>query len=155
MKKVLFLSAIIFAVLRFPAIAQEEDPPTDSIPTAPVDPFEQLSRNALEATLAVYPADSYIRARIHKLHGRWYTFWKTKVCLDAPDTVSMFAPAAMAHQYMITPVTGPGIDDGSVIAEPPTWPPKNPGHLVCLDNVNGGNWQFIGPKYDHYNKTRG
>lgn len=154
MRKTITLALIIAATLFcHSAQAQEEDPPTDSLVVVS-DSFEHLATQILTTSLEMSP-DSAIQARITKLHGRWYNFWKTKVCLDAPDSVSMFAPAAMAHQYMITPVTGPGVDDGGVVAEPPTWPPKSSTHQVCLDGVNGGNWQFIGPKYDHYNKTRG
>lgn len=155
MKKALLCATILGAALHFSARAQEEDPPTDGGIDSSRN-FELIAQSYLQTALDIFPDDSATQARVHKMHGRWYNFWDTRVCLDVPDSVSIFAPAAMSAEYtFVQPWPeegGGGIWD--IDPEPPTyWPPLgDPYPPVCLANA-GGNWNYLGPKYNTYGQA--
>lgn len=146
MKKTLFLSAVFMLTMGYNSLAQEGYPPPDSIDT--MRHFELLSQKILAESLAMAPEeDSALRARIAKLHGRWHNFWQSRVCLDAPDSVSIFSAAAMGAMYDFEEpyLVEPG--DGFVF-DPPIYV-KYP--TACLVNA-GGDWKFLGPKYNAFNQ---
>lgn len=90
--------------------------------------FEAVSAALLARRLQEAP-DSPSRARAHKLHNRWRSFWEPRVDHAAPAGSSIYTPV---NDALNTLISSPN---------------------ACLGSGYSGNWSCIGPFNNYYGQT--